>query len=211
MPALARRERADLCDLLYALGPDAPTLCEGWTTHDLLAHLVLREGSPVAVAAVLPPLQGMADRAMGRLKAREPYPRLVERLREGPPTLSVFRPAGVDRLANAVEFFVHHEDVLRAQPGRPRRELASRDHDALWARLAGMGRMLGRQAAVGIELVRTDAPGVRRIRAGEPTLVVRGLPGELLLFAFGRGAHADVEVDGDAQARAAFDDSQLGF
>jgi len=37
------RERLELCDLLLELGPDAPTLCEGWTTADLAAHLVLRE------------------------------------------------------------------------------------------------------------------------------------------------------------------------
>ena len=37
------RERMGLCDLFVELGPDAPTLCEGWTTADLAAHLVLRE------------------------------------------------------------------------------------------------------------------------------------------------------------------------
>src|SRR5882762_622635 len=36
-------ERRELCDLFLELGPDAPTLCEGWTTLDLAAHLVLRE------------------------------------------------------------------------------------------------------------------------------------------------------------------------
>src|SRR5262249_52743320 len=36
-------ERAELCDLLDELGPDAPTLLDGWTTRDLAAHLVLRE------------------------------------------------------------------------------------------------------------------------------------------------------------------------
>nr|BFE88977.1 hypothetical protein GCM10020093_115780 [Planobispora longispora] len=39
----ARAERAALSDLFARLGPDAPTLCEGWTTFDLAAHLVLRE------------------------------------------------------------------------------------------------------------------------------------------------------------------------
>ncbi len=35
-------ERAALADLMAELGPDAPTLCEGWTTRDLAAHLVVR-------------------------------------------------------------------------------------------------------------------------------------------------------------------------
>nr|BFF25281.1 hypothetical protein GCM10025732_32460 [Glycomyces mayteni] len=37
------RERRDLCELLAEVGPDAPTMCEGWTALDLAAHLVLRE------------------------------------------------------------------------------------------------------------------------------------------------------------------------
>src|SRR5947207_11937020 len=36
-------EREALCDLMNELGPDAPTLVAPWTTHDLAAHLVIRE------------------------------------------------------------------------------------------------------------------------------------------------------------------------
>jgi len=39
--------------LLDKTGPDAPTLCSGWTTGDLAAHLVLREHRPDAAAGVL--------------------------------------------------------------------------------------------------------------------------------------------------------------
>src|SRR5690606_24047731 len=38
----ARAERHALADLLMAVGPDAPTLCAGWTTAHLAAHLVVR-------------------------------------------------------------------------------------------------------------------------------------------------------------------------
>jgi uncharacterized protein (TIGR03085 family) len=212
----ARREREALADTLAAAGPDAPTLCEGWTTYDLTAHLVLRESSPLAMGMVLPPMHGLVERGMRRLKARTPYPRLVERFRQGPPLLSVFRPPQVDRAANAVEFFVHHEDVLRAQPARDggdpvRRQPERRDQNSLWARIGGLGRLVSRNAEVGIELVRTDEPAVRRVRGGEPTLVVRGLPSELVLFMFGRGTSADVEVEGDPAAVRAFDDRQLGI
>lgn len=42
---LARRERHQLCDLALQVGPDAPTLCDGWTVFDLIAHLVVRENA----------------------------------------------------------------------------------------------------------------------------------------------------------------------
>ncbi|MDQ4086126.1 MAG: TIGR03085 family metal-binding protein [Actinomycetota bacterium] len=209
---LSRRERSALCDLMDEVGPDAATLCEGWTTRDLAAHLVLREGSPLAVAGIaFPPLERLTNRGMDRLSARVPYPTLVERVRQGPPLLSPFRPAQVDRMANAVEYFVHHEDVLRAQPGGPRREIEPRDQDSLWGRVGALGKLLARRATVGIELVRSDTGQVRRIRSAEPTLVARGLPGELVMFAYGRGAHTDVEVQGDEAARDAFEHSHLGL
>ena len=41
-------------------GPDGPTLCEGWQTRDLAAHLVLRERRPDAAAGVMGgPLAGL--------------------------------------------------------------------------------------------------------------------------------------------------------
>ena len=43
----AKSERAELCDLFDKVGPQAPTLCEGWDTHDLAAHLWIRETDPV--------------------------------------------------------------------------------------------------------------------------------------------------------------------
>jgi uncharacterized protein (TIGR03085 family) len=210
---LSRRERLALCDLMNEVGPDAPTLCEGWATYDLGAHLVLREGSALSgLGLVFPPLERLTNKGMERLKSKVSYPDLVDRVRRGPPLLSPFRPSAVDRAANAVEYFVHHEDVLRAQPGRPlRREIDSRDQDSLWSRVGALGRLTARNATVGIELLRTDVADNRRIRSGEPTLVARGLPSELVLFVYGRGEHADVEVQGDAQARKAFDHSQLGL
>ena len=46
----AQDERQALCDLLADIGPDQPTLCTGWRTADLAAHLVLRERRPDAGA-----------------------------------------------------------------------------------------------------------------------------------------------------------------
>src|SRR4029453_3617746 len=111
----AKSERAELCDLLDALGPDAPTLCEGWNAHDLAAHLWIRETDPVgATSMVAKPLAGLLERRMAEVKARWEFAELVNRVRRGPARVSVFAFPGVDEGANTTEFFVHHEDVRRA-------------------------------------------------------------------------------------------------
>src|SRR5581483_3090843 len=74
----SRRERLALCDLLDKTGPDAPTLCEGWTTGDLAAHLVLREHRPDAAGGVLGgPLAGYTARVQQRIKERTRFADLV--------------------------------------------------------------------------------------------------------------------------------------
>src|SRR4051794_10618205 len=89
MTSLAQTERAALCDLALQLGEDQPTLAGEWTVKDLVVHLLLREGSPAAVGITVPALAGVADAASRRI-ARQDFPVLVERLRTGPPRLSVF-------------------------------------------------------------------------------------------------------------------------
>ena len=49
--SIAQSERQALCSLLEDRGPLAPTLCEGWTTADLAAHLYVRERKPLAAPA----------------------------------------------------------------------------------------------------------------------------------------------------------------
>ena len=207
----ARDERTALCDLLTELGPDQPTLCAGWQTGDLAAHLVLREHRPDAGAGVLGgPLAGYTRRVQDRLRARTPFPRLVELIRTGPPRLSMFALPGMDERANLVEFLVHHEDVRRAQPDWQRREIGSDVADELWRRL-GLARLLLRRAPVGVELVRADAPssgnGASRVRitakARTPMVTVAGTPDELTLWTMGRTGAADVRIDGsDADVAA---------
>lgn len=210
-PPLARRERAALCDLLDRVGPDAPTLSGSWTTYDLAAHLVLRERSPLAATALVPGLDRVNDKAMERLRSKRSYARLVQDVRDGPPWYSPLRPARVDRSANTLEFYIHHEDVRRAGAEPSPRDLSASDQHLLWLSVRTIGRLLARQAQVGIELVRTDVADSARVRGGEPTLVVRGLPGELALFAYGRGNAAEVEIGGDPEAVALHSDAQLGL
>src|SRR5450756_1020791 len=61
----AHDERLALCDTALSAGPDAPTLDEGWTVADLVAHLYIRESDPLAaIGVVVPPLAGLTARHM---------------------------------------------------------------------------------------------------------------------------------------------------
>jgi uncharacterized protein (TIGR03085 family) len=200
----ARDERTALCDLLTEVGPGQPTLCAGWQTGDLAAHLVLREHRPDAGAGVMGgPLAGYTRRVQDRLRARTPFPRLVELIRTGPPRLSMFALPGMDERANLVEYFVHHEDVRRAKPGWQPRAISTDVADELWRRLR-LARLLLRRAPVGVELVRADArpagDGTGRVRitarARTPVVTVTGTAAELTLWTMGRTAGADVRMDG---------------
>jgi uncharacterized protein (TIGR03085 family) len=199
----SREERLALCALFDETGPDAPTLCEGWTTGDLAAHLVLRERRPDAAAGVAGgPLAGYTGRVQQRLRQRIPFPELVRIIRSGPPHLSVMALPGMDERVNAVEFFVHHEDVRRAAPGWEPRELSSDESDMLWHRLR-MARFMLRKAPVGVELARDDAEGpAYRITAknATPAVTVVGSPAELTMWVMGRRGQARVRMDGTQPA-----------
>ena len=207
----SREERLALCALLDETGPDAPTLCEGWTTGDLAAHLVLREHRPDAAAGVTGgPLAGYTARVQQRIRQRVPFPDLVRIIRSGPPRLSLMALPGMDERLNAVEFFVHHEDVRRAADGWEPRALRSGESDMLWGRLR-LARLLLRKAPVGVELARDDVGPVTdntgtddtggvsyRITAknATPAVTVVGSPAELTLWVMGRRAAARVRMDG---------------
>jgi uncharacterized protein (TIGR03085 family) len=209
--AHAHRERVQLADLLLELGPDAPTLCAGWTTRDLAAHLVVRESRPDAsLGILLPPLAGWTDRVM-RAEARTPYPELVRKVRTGPPTLSFFSVPGMDGLANLLEYVVHHEDVRRAQTDWTPRELPSDLADELWARVGQMGRLMYRRVRVGVTLRRTDGPGGRHVvHKGDPMVTLTGSAQDLLLRTYGRTAVL-LDVDGPPEAVAALDGADLSL
>src|ERR1700677_1592601 len=133
---LAQHEREVLCDLLLEVGPDAPTLCEGWTTKDLAAHLVVRERRPDSgPGLVWPPLAGYTDKVRTTVRDRTQWSELVAKVRRGPPLL--LRP--FDGPMNTVEFFIHVEDVRRAQPNWEPRPLTTAMADALWSRVGAGG------------------------------------------------------------------------
>jgi len=193
-------EREGLCDLFTDLGPDAPTLLEPWTTLDLAAHLVLREHDAVAAPGlVIPGRWGrLAERRRIELATR-PFDALVSTIRSGPPP-GVFRIGWVRQVANLNELFVHHEDVRRAN-GLASRSNPLEEDVALFRNVEQARWLLSRRLrGVGLELAWAGTDRVVTARRGDPTACLRGLPGELLLFLFGRRDVADVELTGPTQA-----------
>ena len=213
----AQSERQELCDLLLAAGPEAATLCEGWDAHDLATHLWIRETDPLGATGMLArPLSGLVDRRMADTRQRWEFSELVTRIRNGPARFSVFAIPGVDEPANTTEFFVHHEDVRRAgeQP-QPARDLDREVEDWMWRRLKLLGRALFRRVPVGVVLERVQSDGVEpgpdTIRAvpGADIVTLVGRPSELLLFANGRTAAAEVAVVGEPATVAALSEADL--
>jgi uncharacterized protein (TIGR03085 family) len=197
---IAIDERRALSDLFDALGPDVPTLCDGWTARDLAAHLVLRDRRPDAAAGIaIKPLAARTERIQGTIAAR-PWAELVDQVRTGPPAWSPFRLPGLADLVNGAEYFVHHEDVRRGQPDwQPRPPDARRD-DAVWRAVRMTGRLAYRRSPVGVVLRRPDGQELAAHR-GPDTVAVVGEPGELLLHMFGRDA-VRVSFDGDQRSIA---------
>ncbi len=201
---LAQQERRTLCDLLTELGPTAPTLCAGWLTADLAAHLVARERRPDSgPGLVWPPLAGYTDRVRQSLRDRTPWPELVESVRRGPP----WPLRSFDGPMNTVEFFIHVEDIRRAQANWEPRSIPKELEDALWARVGAGG--MAKKIAGTIELV-SPGHGTKASGSG-PHLALEGDPGELTLFGAGRQGAAQVEIRGDAGLAARLRGASLGI
>lgn len=189
-----------LCQRLEELGPDAPTLCEGWSTFDLAAHLVVRERNPLAGPGIL---LGDAVAPLGRLTARQMerekdkgFDIVVERVRSGPP-VGPFAVPGLRTQINLVEYAVHHEDVRRANGMAPRTGVDDLQ-DALWPMFTRLARfaLRGVPDGVAVTVARPGQVG-KVVRKGERLVTVVGEPLELLLWAYGRGEAAHVELVGD--------------
>jgi uncharacterized protein (TIGR03085 family) len=210
--AFDAREREQLCDLFDELGPFVPTLLDGWTAHDLAAHIVVRERDLIAAPClVLPgPFGRFAERRRVRLAIRSDFGWLVGRIRSGPPP-GFFRIGWVRSFPNLNEFFVHHEDVRRAN-GMDPRTLAPELEAALWRNVRLAARYLGRRLRdVGLEMEWVGTSERVTVRHGEPTARLTGLPGELLLYIFGRQSAAQVEATGPAEAVAAVHRTHFGM
>jgi uncharacterized protein (TIGR03085 family) len=204
-------ERAKLADLLDELGPDAPTLLEPWTTRDIAAHLILRDHDALAAPGlVLPGAWGRLARRRQRDLAQRDFSELTAILRsETPP--GFFRIGWIRRLASLNEFFVHHEDVRRANGHGPRTQEPAMD-DALWHNVTRSAWFLARRLpGAGLDVHRAGTGRTVRVRRGQPIARISGDPGELLLYLFGRRNNTRVEISGTDAAVDAVDRTHFGM
>ena len=207
---MAQSERAALCDLALQVGEDQPTLSGDWTVKDLVVHLLVREGSPAAAGILLSPLSKLTDLESQRIGRRD-FAVLVEKLRSGPPLYSPYAVPRLDALLNTLEFFVHHEDIRRAQPDWSARDLGDEAEKLLWTMIRTGGKGLTRGTPVGVTIENATTGSRAVLNGASPTVVVRGLPSEVTLFVFGRKQQADVELLGDDADLARLRGTSLGI
>lgn len=189
---LRDRQAQRCCDALAAVGPDAPTACEGWTAWDLALHLwALKHDPPSWPGIAIPALARVTARRAERVKARWPYAHLVERLRYDPGRIAVMPLDALQGHRHALgEYYIHTQDVVRVnglEVDRPDDAL----EEALWRRAQEAAPVLHRRRTPGLVLVRPD--GVfAQVTSGDPRTTVHGLPSEILCWLYGRPARVDV-------------------
>ena len=207
----ARTERLAYCAAAAEFGAEATTLCDPWDVAALTAHIAVRESRPDAAPGIMiPALAGRLDRVQKDLAATD-FDALLERVRSGPPVWSPTRLAVVDDAVNLVEFYVHTEDIRRAN-GQGPRELPHKVEKQLGRTLKRLGVLMFRSSPVGVRLQPT---GRKDYEVHAPTdlgsVHVTGAVGELVLVAYGRIRVARVEVTGSDEAVAALRTADLGF
>lgn len=194
---MQRRGRAALCDTLEAVGPEAPTMCEGWRAIDLAAHLVVRERDAWTAPVIL---CGRLNGTIQRLQARERlsgFDSVVRRLREGPPWL--FRSTPQTVRLNTVEDWIHREDVRRANDVAPE-PIGPELDQVLWRGVGAAGKAAAlRLGDLGLEAVANDGRRITVKRARRAVEVIGEAP-EVLLFVTGRTEAAKVRLQGDPGA-----------
>jgi uncharacterized protein (TIGR03085 family) len=196
----AKSERAAIAKLLTEIGPDAPTLCSGWTTRDLATHLVLRERRPDAALGMFAPFMANYTKAVTRGMNRLAWPKLIEQVASGP-GLAV---APVEGVINVFEMFVHHEDILRAQPKwTAPRVLAESDETILWSRLQKGAKLLWRRAQVGVVLQSPFGSLTAHREVAGKSVNLTGPVSELVMASFGRKQN-QTEVHGTPEAIAQY-------
>ena len=225
------RQRAILCDLIESLTQeqwDAETLCDGWDTGDMVAHLLVRERQPWnAVGVVVPPLESLHTSAMERKKS-DGREAITRALRDGPPWLFSQGPLARVQVG---EDYIHSEDIRRGGAADPATSdlsstgTAGLDPDdgtgdpeiaaCLWEAVSRFSTMtLGGLPAEGIVTLtdgarsRSFTVGGRFARTsktippGAEQFTVTGPVGDLLLYVTGRSA-VEVTTEGSETIGAA--------
>jgi uncharacterized protein (TIGR03085 family) len=180
----AQRERAALVETMHTVGPDAPTLCGDWTTRDLAAHLVVREGRLDTTPGIAVPFfAGYTEKVRRHAAETSDWDELLDKIGSGPPLYSPFKI--LDPVANMGEMFIHHEDVRRAQTGWEPRPLDDATVKALGRGLSIMARLTLAKAPARVTLRTPQGKDLVTLGRG-PQLTVTGEPQEILLFISGR-------------------------
>jgi uncharacterized protein (TIGR03085 family) len=180
------------------------------TNRDLAAHLVVREHDSFAGPGLVLPgaWVGWPNAAAGRSpRGTSPgWSRRSGRDRRLASSVS----DGYAGFPNLDEFFVHHEDVRRANGRGPRTNELALD-EALWRNIGQAPWFLARRLrGAGLELQWAATARTVRARRGEPTAYIAGPPGELLLYLFGRQRAAEVEIVGPTEAVEALGRARFG-
>jgi uncharacterized protein (TIGR03085 family) len=182
----AQRERAALVETMRTVGPDAPTLCGDWTTRDLAAHLMVREGRLDTTPGIaIPVLAGYTEKVRRQAAESTDWDELLNKIASGPPLYSPFKI--FDPVANMGEMFIHHEDVRRAKTDWEPRPLDDATVRALGRGLPIMARLTLAKAPARVTLRTPQGKDVVTLGRG-PELTITGEPQELLLFISGRDA-----------------------
>ena len=196
--ALARLERAEFADLLGGLTPEqwsAPSLCAGWTVHDVATHTVAYLGqSRIRLATNMVRARFDVDRlnASGLADREGLTPeQCVEAMRHG------VEPSGAAALYGGrvalIECLIHQQDIRRPL-GLPRSIPEERLRAAMnYARVSPVIGAARRTR--GVRLVATDMDW----SAGHGP-EVRGSGEALLLAMTGRVAAVVGELEGDGVA-----------
>jgi uncharacterized protein (TIGR03085 family) len=206
--SVAQQERALLVTTMREVGPEQPTLCGDWTTRDLAAHLVVREGRlDTAPGILIPALADYTARVQNQVAAETDWDVLLDKIASGPPLLSLFKL--LDAVVNVAEMFIHHEDVRRAVSGWEPRELDTGTTAALTRQVPLMARMALSKVPGQLSLRTPEGKTLATVGRGA-SVVVTGAPGELLLFVSGRD-EARVTFIGDDDAVRAARDGRSGL
>ena len=209
MTSFAKRERSAICQTLRKLGPDQPTLCQGWSTKDLLVHLIVRENRPDAAVGLFIPFLGSYTDSVSKKYSEKSFEDLIMIFENGPKSPSPFSLPKVDELANTFEFLVHHEDILRAQDNYQPRKLSEEDAKFVWSRFTKSAVFFMRKIKVGV-VAKTDQ-GIYTLKRGNDVVTISGNLIDLVMFAFGRKNTTEINFEGNPTAVEKLKNSDLSL
>ncbi len=209
MTSFARRERSAICQTLRKLGPDQPTLCQGWSTKDLLVHLIVRENRPDAAVGLFIPFLSSYTDSVSKKYSEKSFEDLIMIFENGPKSPSPFSLPKVDELANTFEFLVHHEDILRAQDNYQPRKLSEEDAKFVWSRFTKSAVFFMRKIKVGV-VAKTDQ-GIYTLKRGNDVVTISGNLIDLVMFAFGRKNTTQINFEGNPTAVEKLKNSDLSL